>query len=108
MVCTEVKWVSKLQQVYNVDIGMIKTMKFLQMNNIDHYNHSMGHVDLSDQLRDQYCMNYWIRNRKWWWSIVMWGLGVKITNAYVMYKTLNLHEDKSVKDLISHHDLGKG
>ena len=50
MVCTEVKWVLKLRQVYNVDTGMIETMNFLRMNNIDHYNFSMGHVDLSDQL----------------------------------------------------------
>ena len=37
----------------------------------------------------------------------MWGLGVQITNAYVMYKTLSLHEGKNKKDLISHHDFRK-
>ena len=107
MVCTEIKWVEKIRKVYNVDTGMIETMKFLRMNNIDHYNHSMGHVDLSDQLRDTYRMNYWIRNRKWWWSYLLWGLGVQITNAYVMYKTLNLQNGAKKTDLISHHDFIK-
>ena len=37
----------------------------------------------------------------------MWGLGVQLTNAYVMYKTLNLHEGRNKKYLISHHDFRK-
>ena len=37
----------------------------------------------------------------------MWGLGVQITNAYVMYKALNMHADRNKKDLISHHDFRK-
>ena len=64
MVCTEVKWISKMRQVYNVDTGMLETMIFLRLNNIDHYNFLMGHVDLSDQLRYQYHMNYWFRKIK--------------------------------------------
>ena len=64
MVCTKINWLDKIRKVYNVDTGLIETMKFLRMNNIDHYNYSMGDVDLSDQLRDTYRMNYWIRNRK--------------------------------------------
>ena len=38
MVCTKIKWLEKIRKVYNVDTIMIKTMKFLRMNNIDHYN----------------------------------------------------------------------
>ena len=64
MVCTEIKWLLKPRQVYNVDTGIIETIKCLRMNNIDQYNHSIGHVKLSDQLRDQYRMNYWLRKRK--------------------------------------------
>ena len=63
----------------------------------------MGHVDLSDQLRDTYWMNYWIMNRKWWWSYLLWGLGVQITNAYVIYQTLNFQHGIKKEDLISHH-----
>lgn len=91
-----------MQQVYNVDTGMIETMKFLRMNNIDPYNYySMGHVDLSDQLRDQCRMNYWLRKRKRWWSIHMWGLGVKITNAYIMYKTCWINPEEYGNELES-------
>ena len=67
MASTEVKWVSKMREVYNLDTGIFETMRFLRLNNIDHYNFSMVNVDLSDQLRDQYRMNYWLRKRKWWW-----------------------------------------
>ena len=38
MVCTEIKWVYKIMKVYNVDTGLIETMKFLCMNNIYQYN----------------------------------------------------------------------
>ena len=38
MVCTKIKWVEKIRKVYNVDTGLIETMKFLCMNNIYHYN----------------------------------------------------------------------
>ena len=37
----------------------------------------------------------------------MRGLGVQIKNAYVMYKTLNMHAGRNKKDLISHHDFRK-
>ena len=51
-------------------------------------------------------MNYWIRNRKWWWSYLLWGLGVQITNSYVIYKTLKLRHGIK-KNLISHHNFIK-
>ena len=50
------------------------------------YNFGMGSVDLADQLRLQYRPDRLIRNRKWWWSIFLWGLGTSVTNAYVLYK----------------------
>ena len=37
----------------------------------------------------------------------MWGLGVQIKNAYVMYTTLNLQNGRKKIDLISHHDFRK-
>ena len=32
MLCTKIKWVEKIRKVYNVDTGLIDTMKFLRMN----------------------------------------------------------------------------
>ena len=65
MVSNEIKRVEKIRKFYNVDTVMIDTMNFLRMNNIYHYNYSMGHIDMSDQLRDMYQMNYCIMNWKW-------------------------------------------
>ena len=45
----------------------------------------MGEVDIADQLRLQYRPDRWIRNRKWWMAIFMWGISSACTNAYVMY-----------------------
>jgi len=30
-------------------------------------------------------MDHWLRNRKWWWSILLRGIGVLLTNAYIQY-----------------------
>jgi hypothetical protein len=84
MICSEIKWIAKERSVFNVDTGMMETMRFLRLNHINDYNYGMGHVDLSDQLRDHYRMDHWLRNTKWWWAIFFWALGVIITNAYVV------------------------
>ena len=62
-------------------------MNFLCLNLIDDYNDNMNKTDISDQLRNQYRMDYWIRNKKWWWAIFMWAIGVAATNAWVIYDT---------------------
>ena len=103
MVCTKINWLDKIRKVYNVDTGLIETMKFLRMNNIDHCNYSMGHVDLSYQQINMYRMNFRIRNWKWWWSYLLWGLGAQIINAYVIYKRLNFQHRIKKEDLILHH-----
>ena len=50
MVSESMKWIMKERAVYNVDTGMMVMMSFLRMNHIDNYNHTMGNVDLTDQL----------------------------------------------------------
>ena len=94
------------KMVYNRETGVMDVMRFLWMNNIDKYNSEMGHVDIADQLRGTYRMDHWVRNRKWWWSIMFWGIGVMMTNAYVMYVSVNTFIYGFNKNqLMSHHDF---
>ena len=68
---------------------------FFRLNIVDKYNNGMGNVDQADQLRLQYCIHYWIRNRKWWWEIFFWIFENSLTNCYVVYcKFHELHEMK--------------
>ena len=45
----------------------------------------MNSVDVSDQLRNQYRMDHWLRQKKWWWSIWLYGLGALLTNSWKVY-----------------------
>ena len=54
----------------------------------------MGGVDLADQLQGTYCIDEGVRNRKWWWSILFWSIGVMITNTYVIYLHVNIDNGK--------------
>ena len=68
----------------------MEVLIFLRMNNIDAYNNDMGNVDLADQLRGTYRCNIGVLNRKWWWSIWFWALGIMLVNVYVIYCVLLL------------------
>ena len=57
---------------------------FLRLNLIDDYNNNMNSTDISDQLRDQYRPDHWMRNRKWWWAFFIWAIGVGAANAWKM------------------------
>ena len=54
-------------------------------------------VDLADQLRGTYRIEKGVWNRKWWWSILFWSIGVMITNAYVIYLHVNLENGMKKK-----------
>ena len=91
------------KDVFNVDSGEVESLEFLRMNNIDKYNKEMGNVDLADQLRGNYRLDKNIRNRKWWWLIMFWSIGVSLTNAYVMYCKVQIeHHGRNKKDLMTH------
>jgi hypothetical protein len=106
-VCEKVKWMVKERQVFNVDTRRLETMRFLRLEQNDFYNNSMGDVDVSDQLRNQYRFDHWLRMRKWWWSILFWWLGVMLVNSYILYKKVLLKNGVTRLQLLSHHDFRK-
>ena len=60
----KIEWTEIDKDVYNVDSGEVKVLKFPRLDHIDKYNQDMGNIDLADQLRGSYCPDHWIRNRK--------------------------------------------
>ena len=86
--CTEsIVWVEKKRKVYDKSTNQYVDFRFLRLNINDEYNQEMGDVDISDQLRNTYRCDHWLRKTKWWWSMYFWGIGVELVNAYKMYRT---------------------
>ena len=79
-------------------------LKFLQLNVTDEYNFGMGHVDMADQLRNQYRMDHWLRNYKWWHAIFWWGLQVLLVNSYKVYCCVM---EKGGAKPVSHYEFKK-
>jgi hypothetical protein len=107
MICDSIRWIVKEKSVFNVETGKMETMRFLRLNYINDYNYGMGHVDVSDQLRNNYRFDHWLRNTKWWWSIFYWGLGVILVNAYVVYTTFLKEQGVSEKNILTHYNFRK-
>ena len=93
-----VEWVVKKRKVWSKDAGEMKVMSFLRLNMIDDYNQFMNSTDIADQLRNTYRPDHWMRNRKWWWSIFIWSLGVARVNAWKIYNELYDAEKKEKRE----------
>ena len=91
---TQVDWKEMIRDVFDSAARKTVPMKYLRLNLIHSYNNHMNSVDLADQLRNCYRFNHWFRNRKWWWSIFLWAVGVAATNAYIIYDRLYEEEKK--------------
>jgi hypothetical protein len=102
-----IEWVVKERMVFNIDTQQMEGIKFLHLNVNDDYNNGMGNVDASDQLQNYYRFDHWLRNRKWWWSILFWAEGVMLVNAYILYIKYNMMMGKKKKDLLSQYDFRK-
>ena len=107
MVSVVLEWVVVEKKVYNVDTQRTEFIRFLRLNVIHKYNHTMGHVDVADQLRGSYRIDIYVRNCKWWWAIMFWAFGTLLTNAYVVYNKVNIAEGVDRKQLLSHYDFRK-
>ena len=98
--CAEyIDWKEMKRTVFDTVMKKTVPMKFLRLNLIDMYNKNMNSVDLADQLRHHYHFNHWLRNRKWWWAIFLWDVGVAATNAYIMYERMYEEEKKKHKEM---------
>jgi len=107
MVLIRIEWIEVKKKAFNVDTNQWEEIKFLRMNFINNYNFTMGHVDVNDQLRGSYCIELWVRNRKWWWTMVFWDIGTLLTNAYVVYKKVNELEGVNPNHLLTHYEFRK-
>jgi hypothetical protein len=105
MTCDSIKWMVKTREVYCVDTQKLETIRFLRLNVNDDYNAGMGHVDVSDQLRNYYRMDHWSRKQKWWWAIYLWGLGVMLVNSYVCYKSYHLEKGTPKKNILTQFEF---
>lgn len=105
MSCKEVKWVIKTKKVWDKVKQKVVEMEFLRLNLIDDYNNGMGHVDLGDQLRNQYRFDHWMHKTKWWWSLHFWGFQVLLVNSYVAYKTFMELSGYGKYDRLSHYEF---
>ena len=105
MICKKIEWQRNTRKVFNPGSGSTQNVEYLRLNLINYYNHSMGDVDLANQLRNVYRFDHWLRQRKWWWSILFWGLGVILVNAYVIYVSLNIAAGKKKNEVFSHHNF---
>ena len=100
--CEKIHWLEKRRKLWHKERGMKVDAPFFRLNIVDEYNNGMGNVDQADQLRLQYRIHYWIRNRKWWWAIFFWIFENALTNCYVVYRKFHeLHERKH----LSHYEF---
>ena len=86
-VIPEVKWTKINKKIYSKNLNRKVVLPFLRPNFVDEYNQDMNSVDRADQLRTNYSVGRGLRQRKWWWSVFLWGLDVAIVNAYLLYKS---------------------
>jgi hypothetical protein len=85
------------------DGGKMIDQPYAKMNFIENYNFNMNSVDRADQLRGNYRPDgKWNRNRKWWWALFLWLLGISTTNAYLIYKDVY---EKAGKKTLTHRDF---
>ena len=58
---TEIKWLTKDRKIYDYCVEDRVDMKFMRTNMQEMYNYGMNKIDLGDQYRGQYKMDYWKR-----------------------------------------------
>lgn len=104
----EIKWLTKDRQVHDYTIDDRVSMLFLRTNMQEMYNYGMNKIDLGDQYRGQYKMDYWKRQSKWWMALWLFGLQICVVNAYVAYTAMCTHLYKmEKKEMLTHYEFQK-
>ena len=108
MAANKLAWERNERPVYDKTKGKVVNMPFYRTSVQNFYNHYMNSVDTADQLRGSYNFQHWMRNRKWWWALFMWGFGVLLVNAYILYNTEHLYIWlKKKENILSQYDFRK-
>ena len=82
-------WETNLQQANEKKVKK----QFLRPNFVNIYNFDMNSVDRADHLMKNYCLGEGLRQRKWWFSIFLWGLDVAMVNLYLVYTSwIEMHK----------------
>jgi len=84
VVANSIEWKINHRKAWHKQQRQSLQVDCLRLNANNDYNYKMNSVDVADQLRNQCRMDHWLRQRKWWWSIFLWGLGVLLTNANIV------------------------
>ena len=63
-ICEGIKWRRLKREMFCVDTGKPETVTYLRLNIRDDYNKDMGHVDISNQLQNQYRFDHWMQKTK--------------------------------------------
>ena len=71
--CEAIVWIEKKRKVYSRQKKKMIYITFLRPSFVDQYNHGMNNVDIADQLRLVYRFDRWMRKRKWWWLMFLFG-----------------------------------
>jgi len=48
---------------------------------------------------------HWLCFYKWWWSVYIWGLGVLVVNACLVYRDVMEQEGVPTKDWLTHYQF---
>ena len=75
------------------------------MNYTKKHNNEMGGVGIADNIRNYYRIYIWVRNRKWWWYILFWDVGVIPTNEYIIYICIHNMHVTPRKDRLSRNNF---
>ena len=91
--CEGIKWIKKDCKLFYETQQKMVAAPFYLVNVIDDYNHFMGNIDITDQMRGSYYFDHWMLKRKWWWSMFFGSFKLLLTNSYIFYKKYYLIYD---------------